>query len=261
MLEELRKRRNEFSSICNVYHLLNFMLSIAFPSSKLTPKISEMLFGIENRNIDTRENEILIFLVVVVIFKCRKSSSYLHTFSTIYLYSKLANALLFFRVKPIYGLFYCVVVITLYILVDEPLPPDSEKIRFFNGEELKNTLQEDKSIVWIIEFFSTWSTECRYVRPVFNALSEKFTLPNLRFGKLDVGRFPKEAEHFRINCSATSRQLPTFSCFKGGIQTERRPLIGTNGKAIPFVFTEQNIVLALDLTSIYAECKKRLKNS
>jgi len=84
-----------------------------------------------------RENEILIFLIVVVIFKCRKSSSYLHTFSTIYLYSKLANALLFFRVKPIYGLFYCVVVITLYILVDEPLPPDSEKIRFFNGEELK----------------------------------------------------------------------------------------------------------------------------
>jgi len=53
MLEELRKRRNEFSSICNVYHLLNFMLSIAFPFSKLTPKISEMLFGMENRNIDT----------------------------------------------------------------------------------------------------------------------------------------------------------------------------------------------------------------
>ncbi|KAL7078506.1 hypothetical protein ACQ4LE_002120 [Meloidogyne hapla] len=260
MLEELRKKGNELSIICNIYHFLNIFLSVSFPFAKLTPKVSEMIFGMEKRNIDTRENEILIFLAVIVIWKCRKSSSYLHSLSTIYLYSKLANALLFFRVKPIFGVFYCFLVICLYILVDEPLPSDSENIKFFNGEELKNTLQEDKSIVWIIEFFSTWSPECRYVRPVFNALSEKFTLPNLRFGKLDVGRFPKEAEYFRINCSATSRQLPTFSCFKGGIQTERRPLISTNGKAIPFVFTEQNIILALDLTRIYAEYKKKLKN-
>uniref|UniRef100_A0A1I8BWB1 Uncharacterized protein n=1 Tax=Meloidogyne hapla TaxID=6305 RepID=A0A1I8BWB1_MELHA len=181
MLEELRKKGNELSIICNIYHFLNIFLSVSFPFAKLTPKVSEMIFGMEKRNIDTRENEILIFLAVIVIWKCRKSSSYLHSLSTIYLYSKLANALLFFRVKPI-------------------------------------------------------------------------------FGKLDVGRFPKEAEYFRINCSATSRQLPTFSCFKGGIQTERRPLISTNGKAIPFVFTEQNIILALDLTRIYAEYKKKLKN-
>ncbi|KAF7639919.1 Thioredoxin domain-containing protein [Meloidogyne graminicola] len=249
MLEELRKRGSEFSSIFSLYHLMNILLSAAFPLTKSIPKVSELLFGMEQRNLDTREREILIFLAVVVIWKCRRASSYLHTLSTAYLYSKLANALLFFRVKPLFGLFYCAIAVGLYVLVDEPLPPDSEKVRFFSGEELRNTLQEDKSIVWIIEFFATWSPECRYVRPVFNALSEKFTLPNLRFGKLDVGRFPKEAEYFRINCSATSRQLPTFSYFKGGIQTERRPLIGSNGNAVPFVFTEQNIILALDLTN------------
>jgi hypothetical protein len=103
----------------------------------------------------------------------------------------------------------------------------------------------------------------------------RFSLPNLRFGKLDVGKYAREGELFRVNSSAASRQLPTIALFRGGLQTERRPLVGQNRRAIPFVFTEvvtppppipscalpylnlqENTTLALDLSNVYEECKK-----
>lgn len=67
--------------------------------------------------------------------------------------------------------------------------------------------------------------------------SFRYSLPNLRFGKLDVTRFPKAAEHFRINNHPASRQLPTIALFRNGEQVMRRPTVA-NKRAIPFVFTE-----------------------
>jgi hypothetical protein len=66
----------------------------------------------------------------------------------------------------------------------------------------------------------------------------RYTLPNLRFGKLDVGRYSKEAEHFRINNHPMSKQLPSISLFKNGTQVDRRPAVGDNNRAVPFLFTE-----------------------
>jgi hypothetical protein len=63
----------------------------------------------------------------------------------------LANAFLFFRAKPFLGVIYCAIVIGLYIFVDEPLPPDSEKIRFFSGEELK------VSLFFLIRICQVWT--------------------------------------------------------------------------------------------------------
>lgn len=90
----------------------------------------------------------------------------------------------------------------------------------------------------MVEFFTTWSPECKHITPTFSKLSERYTLPNLRFGKLDVGRYPKEGERFRINTHPASRQLPTIAVFKNSEQIIRRPTIGQNKRAIPFVFTE-----------------------
>lgn len=62
MLEELRKRGSEFSSIFSLYHLMNILLSAAFPLTKSIPKVSELLFGMEQRNLDTVNN--FIFKVI-----------------------------------------------------------------------------------------------------------------------------------------------------------------------------------------------------
>lgn len=60
----------------------------------------------------------------------------------------------------------------------------------------------------------------------------------MRFAKLDVGRYPKEAERFRINTQVMSKQLPSIAVIKNGKQVNRRPVIGANQRAIPFKFTE-----------------------
>jgi hypothetical protein len=84
-----------------------------------------------------REHEILIFLAVIIVFKNRKSASYLHTLSTVYLFSKLANTYLFYRSRPIFGILYSALVLLLYVLIPEPLPPESEEIHYFQGDELQ----------------------------------------------------------------------------------------------------------------------------
>ena len=256
--------REFVTNVCNSYHLLNLLLSVAFPLFKLTP-ISRLLSELVRHSgppiagLDSREREILMFLAIIIIWKNRKSASYLHALSTAYLFSKLANAVLFFRSQPIFGIIYSMMAILLYMLVPEQLPPESNQVYYFQEDELRRTMEQDRNVVWIIEFFSTWSPECRYVAPVFSTLGEKFSLPNLRFGKVDLGKYPREGVLYRVNSSATSKQLPTIVCFKNGQQTERRPLVGQNHRAIPFVFSQENIILALDLNNTYTECKNKMK--
>jgi hypothetical protein len=72
----------------------------------------------------------------------------------------------------------------------------------------------------------------------FDSFDFSFSLPNLLFAKLDVGRYPKEGERFRINTHVMSKQLPSIAVIRNGKQINRRPAIGSNGRAIPFKFTE-----------------------
>lgn len=66
-------------------------------------------------------------------------------------------------------------------------------------------------------------------------------MSNLKFGKLDIGRYPKEGQQFRINTHPMSKQIPSISVFKGGVQVNRRPSVGSNSRVIPFVFSEVKI--------------------
>jgi len=252
---------SKLKDLLNLYHLVNISLTLAFVVSKTMPLISTTLYGVGNSSsIDTREHEILIFLAIALIWKSRKSSNYLHFLSSVYLCSKFVNVFLFFRASILYGAIYTSLVLFCFVFVPEPVQLDSRKVRFFEADELHRTLEADKSIVWVIEFFTLWSRECRYIAPVFNELSESYTLPNLKFGKLDVGKYPREGERFRINTHVSSKQIPSISLFRGGTQFERRPSV-KNDRAIPFVFSKENCIMAFDLNNLYTECKNKLRKS
>lgn len=68
----------------------------------------------------------------------------------------------------------------------------------------------------------------------------RYVLENLKFGKIDVGRYPDAAKKYGINDSSMSRQLPTVILFKGGKEVTRRPAADDRGKLIKFFFTEVN---------------------
>uniref|UniRef100_A0A914URH3 Thioredoxin domain-containing protein n=1 Tax=Plectus sambesii TaxID=2011161 RepID=A0A914URH3_9BILA len=249
----------EVKKVLNAHHIVNFILSSAFFVTKTFDPICSFVFPSDVEcGLDRREHEILVFLGVVIFWKNRKALNWLHYLSNVFLFSRLASIGLFFRCDPLIGMIYAVLCLVTTILFPEPAYTGPERITYFQGTELHDELERNKRTVWFIEFYTSWSPECRRVGPVFAALSEKFTLPNLRFGKLDVGKFKQEADRFRINVHPTSRQLPTVSQFREGKEVRRRPMIGGKGRAIPFVFSEERFLMDYDLNNLYKECKENM---
>ena len=60
----------------------------------------------------------------------------------------------------------------------------------------------------------------------------------MKFGKVDVGRYPELAKKYYIDDSSFSRQLPTVIVFKNGEECMRRPAIDSKGKLQKFIFSE-----------------------
>ncbi|CAI5445434.1 unnamed protein product [Caenorhabditis angaria] len=237
------------------YHIINFLLSIAFPVLKST-FLCDYVFSLEHGDvceIDPREREILMFLLVIIVWKGRKATNWMHYVSNIFLFSKVAGLFLFVRADVLPAIIYVLICLIVTVMFPEPLYDGPEQVTYFQGEQLFEELTKNRNTVWVIQFFTTWSPECKHVTPVFAKLSEKYTLPNLRFGKLDIGRWSKEGERFRVNSHPMSRQLPTICVFKDAKETSRRPLVNESRRAVPFVFSEENCVLAFDLQNLYKE--------
>jgi len=249
----------EVKKVLTAHHITNIILSSAFFVCKTFQPVCEFVFPSDVEcGLDRREHEILVFLGVVIFWKNRKAINWLHYLSNVFLFARLASIGLFFRLDPLVGLIYAILCLVTAVIFPEPAYTGRERITYFQGTALHDELEKNKRCVWMIEFFTSWSPECRRVTPVFGELSEKFTLPNLRFGKLDVGRFKQEADRFRINVHPTSKQLPTVSLFREGKEVRRRPMIGGGGRAIPFVFSEERFIMDYDLNNLYKECKENM---
>ncbi|CAD5216130.1 unnamed protein product [Bursaphelenchus okinawaensis] len=239
------------------YYLSNVLLSLAFVLAKSIPGVNEAIFGKGQTELDHRSTEILMFLGVIVVWKNRKATNWMHYLNTVFTFSKLTNSYLFFRENPLVSIIYSLAVILQWFFMAEPMMVESVNVKVFSGSQLHDAIEADHNIVWVVQFYSVWSTECKYLTPVFSTLADKYALPNLRFAKLDVGRYPKEGERFRINTHALSKQLPSISVIKSGQQVNRRPMIGENKRAIPFKFTEENCIREFELNELYKECKEK----
>uniref|UniRef100_A0AC35TI00 Thioredoxin domain-containing protein n=1 Tax=Rhabditophanes sp. KR3021 TaxID=114890 RepID=A0AC35TI00_9BILA len=245
---------DELKNFLTFHHIANSLLALSFMVSKSVPLISEQLYSLDNQSLDTREHEILIFLAVVILWRGRKATNYLHYLETVFTFTKTANSFLFIRADPLYGIMFVTAMLIVTFVFPMPVYAESDKVTYFHGEDLYKKIKENTNTVWIVQFYTTWSPECRHLTPVFSKLSERFSLPNMKFAKIDLGMYPKEAERFRVNPGATSKQLPTISVFKGGADINRRPLVH-NKRAVPYVFSEENCILDLDLINIHNECQ------
>lgn len=65
----------------------------------------------------------------------------------------------------------------------------------------------------------------------------------LKFGKIDISRYPDAAIKYNISDSSLSRQLPTVIMFKNGVEELRRPTYDSKGKIFKFFFTEVCILI------------------
>ncbi|CAK8695105.1 unnamed protein product [Clavelina lepadiformis] len=141
-----------------------------------------------------REVEMFIFYLCLMVLKNRTAVSVQQMITSSLTYSKLANAVLFYRVDPRLGIAYSFLCLVRIYIFPENFVDGPEEIIYFSDKTLEETLAEDRRVTWMIAFYTTWSPPCHAVMPAFACLSNEYATDFFRFGKVDVGKYPKAAE-------------------------------------------------------------------
>lgn len=244
------------------YYWFNILLSVSYIIAKKAPGICTYLFPRKDAEceLDSRETEILFFLLIVVMIRTRKTGSItmINYLTSSFIYTKVANLILWCYGDFRYGIAYAVIFTISALVLPEPTYAGPENVTYFRTENgLDEELERDKRVIWFVALYTVWNPACVNFAPIFSELSSDYHLENLRFGKIDIGRFPSVGKKYYVSDSSLSRQLPTIICFKNGKEILRRPAIDSKGKLQKFFFSKDNIKAAFNINTHYKECRER----
>jgi len=223
---------------------INILLSVSFIIFRKIPPICTYSVNKEGDtcSLSWKECETFIFLLVVTAFKNRQAISVEQVVLNTLMFTKIVNVVLFYQVDYRLAFIYSLLCIVRIWIYRNDFVEGNEITTYFNGNTLEEELENNPSVTWVILFFTTWSPKCNAVMPVFAGLSEQFSKPFLKFGKLDVGKYPDAGLKYGVKASTTSIQLPTIIVFENGKMTNWRPAIGNKKTLIKYVFSEERIV-------------------
>lgn len=253
--------KKDLRLLAKPYYWVNILLSLSYLLAKRAPYLCKILFPTEadtECELDSRETEILFFLVIVIMIRTRKTGSVtmINYLTSSFIYTKIANLILWSYSDFRFGIGFGVIFILCGLLLPEPTYNGPENVTYFRtAGALDDELDHNKNTVWIVAFYTVWNPACVNFAPIFSQLSAEYDLPNLKFGKVDVGRFVEVGRKHHVSDSSFSKQLPTMILFRNGKEVIRRPHADSKGKLIQFFFSEDNIRAAFDLNNLYRECK------
>jgi thiol-disulfide isomerase/thioredoxin len=190
------------------YYWVNLLLSFSYLIAKRCPivcsYVAEYLFPQrdEKCELDSRETEILFFLIIVVMIRTRKAGSVtmINYMTSSFIYTKVANVILWFYADTLYGIVFCVIFVLGGLLLPEPTYSGPENIVYFRTNNgMRDELENDKRVNWLIVFYTVWNPACVNFAPIFAQLSAEYHLDNLKFGKIDIGRFPEVGARFNVS--------------------------------------------------------------
>ncbi|XP_061691505.1 thioredoxin-related transmembrane protein 2-A isoform X2 [Syngnathoides biaculeatus] len=209
---------------------------------------------------DWREVEILMFLSAIVMMKNRRAITLEQHIGNLFLFSKVANVILFFRLDIRLGILYLALCVAFVMTCKPPLYMGPEYIKYFSDKTIDEELQKDSRVTWIVEFYANWSSDCQSFAPVYADLSLKYNCAGLRFGKVDIGRYGEVSQRYNVSMSPLSKQLPSLVLFQGGKEIMRRPAVDSKGRAVSWTFNEENIIREFDLNERFHKSKKLNKS-
>ncbi|XP_037118377.1 thioredoxin-related transmembrane protein 2-A [Syngnathus acus] len=246
------------------YYITSFFMTIAFLVVRKAPGLCEHLATQrEDGNscdFDWREVEILMFLSAIVMMKNRRAITLEQHIGNLFLFSKVANTILFFRLDVRLGILYLALCVAFVMTCKPPLYVGPEYIKYFSDKTIDDELQKDSRVTWIVEFYANWSSDCQSFAPVYADLSLKYNCAGLRFGKVDIGRYGEVSQRYKVSTSPLSKQLPSLVLFQGGQEVMRRPAVDSKGRAISWTFNEENIIREFDLNERFQKSKKMNKS-
>ncbi|XP_071401111.1 thioredoxin-related transmembrane protein 2-A [Centroberyx affinis] len=245
------------------YYIASFLMTVAFLVVRKAPGLCEHLATQrEDGNscdFDWREVEILMFLSAIVMMKNRRAITLEQHIGNLFLFSKVANAILFFRLDIRLGILYLTMCVAFVMTCKPPLYMGPEYIKYFSDKTIDEELQRDSRVTWIVEFYANWSPECQSFAPIFADLSLKYNCAGLRFGKVDAGRYGEVSQRYRVSASPLAKQLPTLVLFQGGREIMRRPMVDSKSRAVSWTFNEENIIREFNLNELFQKSKKLSK--
>ncbi|KAJ8984106.1 hypothetical protein NQ317_017315 [Molorchus minor] len=221
--------------------------------------VSKSHYEKKKKNLQRNGNTILLIIVIAMRTRKAGSVSMVNYLSSSFIYSKVANLILWFNLDFLMGIVYGIIFILGALVLPEPTYSGPDNVIYFRGlQDLDEELAKNKN-TWLVAFYAVWNPACVTFAPIFAKLSCEYNLSNLKFGKVDVGRYPEAGKKYHVDSGSLSRQLPTIILFQEGKEVIRRPMADSKGKLIKFVFSEENIQKGFALNGLYQNCKKSIK--
>lgn len=223
---------------------LNLLLSVSFILFRKLPPLCTYSRNDEGDvcKFSWKESEILIFLLIVTTLKNRAAISMEQIVLNTLMFAKLANVVMFYKVDYRLAFIYSLLCVVRIWLFGDDFLEGNEVTTYFNAKTLEEELDEHPNVTWVVLFYTTWSPKCNQVFPVFAELSETYSKEYLKFGKLDIGKYPEAGLKYGVNASTTSLQLPTIIVFEQGKMSNWRPAIGPKKQLVKYVFSQDNII-------------------
>ena len=135
------------------------------------------------------------------------------------------------------------------LLFPQPLFQGPAKMEYFTPASFADLVEDrqEGDVAWLVEFFAPWAPQCLFLEPVIAELSLTYGTPSLRFGKVDVSRWPAMAGKYNVSVTGVSNQLPTLVMFEMGKETGRIPHVAKDGTVASGKFRRGDIVTAFAL--------------
>eukprot|EP01029_Cantina_marsupialis_P029368 TRINITY_DN780184_c0_g1_i1.p1 TRINITY_DN780184_c0_g1~~TRINITY_DN780184_c0_g1_i1.p1 ORF type:complete len:250 (+),score=34.48 TRINITY_DN780184_c0_g1_i1:69-818(+) len=240
------------------HYVLNTLLCLSyfwvrtlFPRSSLRSDSSFAMLSM------TREQEISAMIGIILVMKVRKSINFDAFLGSLFLFSKTLVLTLVTFMSYKLTLIYAVGILVLYFVFPRPTYDGPQNITVLNKLTFDSeVLRGDPKNYWLVNFGASWCPDSANFERIFASLSLKYSAKHLKFGYIDVAKWPEYAEKYKIDASGTSWQIPTLIMFKNGIEEIRAPKLDHLGKVQKVrIAEEKGIIKYFQLERHYLKAK------
>lgn len=246
---------------CRTYYFVNLISSFLIPVLRIL-----QLYPFSHGNFKVKSELKLTALVLCLLtFKLRSSASLEETFGIVFLYLKIANTVLLYcsTTSLFYAALYCIACLAIFALFPQPPYCGPGEVIPLNKDILDTFLSSSKSEgtstgpqIRVLLLDTLWSSKCLNFQSVVASLSLKYTTPAIKFGHIDLDEDASYGDRFKVDCSATSLQLPTLIMFVNGVEKARLPNARSDALEIALCMwdrSEESIISAFELQKYFDE--------
>lgn len=198
----------------------------------------------------TMERQSLSLLGIALALKFLRRQSLDGFFTDLFFFCKSVLAMLTWYMDYRWSIMYVFIYLCAAIAFPQPFYKGETRAQEFNPETFEEVIEgeRDPSVTWIVELYAHWSPQCLYLEPVISEISNEYTSKTLKFGKVDVSRWPSIAKKYKVHLNGLQDQLPTLIRFCKGKENGRIPQISEDGKKVyGGKFRKQDIIAAFEL--------------